>query len=528
MRRLPRARRRRLDRDASWRWIAGWDLVGGGEVLVPYDCVTLDTTFRRPPVFDVSSNGLASGNVLVEAIVHGVAEVIERDAEAAWRREGSDRRLVLDAIADPTCRGLIEAVVASGARIFVWDLTGDRHVAVIGCAIVEDPDEPAWRALGAYQGFGAHVVPEVAIARAVTEAAQTRIAYIAGGRDDLFRADYARSTDAEAVAALWQGAATPCDEPVDVAALPRIATRSLGGDLAALCAPYPQVIAVDLTLPGARRPGRQGDRAGARDRGRMARMKTIVFVGPTLPAAEVAAALPDARVLPPAAVGDVLRASRRARRIALVDGYFEHTAAVWHKEILVALERGVHVFGAASMGALRAAELAVFGMRGVGRIYAAFAAGRLVADDEVAVAHLPAEHGFRPVSDALVNIRFGLAAATWLAAGDAGRARIELARARFLHRERSWAQLDADARRAARLPRDGSSTGSPPGASRTRRRAMRARCCARSRPRRPCVGVASACGCPGRGRCGSCCAARGDADHVHGRMDVSVHASVAW
>ena len=84
-------------------------------------------------------------------------------------------------------------------------------------------------------------------------------------------------------------------------------------------------------------------------------------------------------------------------------------AAVWHKEILLALERGIEVWGAASMGALRAAELAPFGMRGVGAIYRAFARGALVADDEVAVAHLPAAQGYRAVSDALVNLRDGLA-----------------------------------------------------------------------------------------------------------------------
>jgi ribosomal protein S12 methylthiotransferase accessory factor len=249
VRRLARAGRGRLDRDATWRWVVGWDMVRGEEVLVPHDCVTLDTTFRRPPVFAVSSNGLASGNVLVEAIVHGVAEVIERDAEAAWRRAGTDRRVVLDAIADASYRELVDRVVATGARVFVWDLTDGRHVAVIGCAIVEDPDEPAWRALGVYQGFGAHVVPEVAIARAVTEAAQTRIAYIAGGRDDLFRADYARATDRELARELWERAAAPCDEPVDPGELPSAATGSLGGDLVALCEPFEQVIVVDLTLP---------------------------------------------------------------------------------------------------------------------------------------------------------------------------------------------------------------------------------------------------------------------------------------
>src|SRR6185503_3993378 len=105
---------------------------------------------------------------------------------------------------------------------------------------------------------------------------------------------------------------------------------------------------------------------------------------------------------------------RGVARIALIDGYFERMAAVWHKEILLALERGIAVWGAASMGALRAAELAPFGMVGVGTIYRAFARGDLVADDEVAVAHLPAEQGYRSISDALVNLRDGIARAPML------------------------------------------------------------------------------------------------------------------
>jgi hypothetical protein len=181
-------------------------------------------------------------------------------------------------------------------------------------------------------------------------------------------------------------------------------------------------------------------------------MTTLVFVGPTLSAAEVTARLPGARALPPVAVGDILRLARRgrARRIAIIDGAFEHMAAVWHKEILIALERGIAVWGAASMGALRAAELAPFGMRGVGAIYRDFAAGRLVADDEVAVAHLPAEYGYRATSEALVNLRYGIARAPMLSAR-ARAALVELARARF-YRERSWEALIRDAR-AAGIPR---------------------------------------------------------------------------
>jgi hypothetical protein len=175
---------------------------------------------------------------------------------------------------------------------------------------------------------------------------------------------------------------------------------------------------------------------------------TIIFVGPTLAADEVRARLPGAIIRPPAAVGDILDlvlARKRPARIALIDGYFERMAAVWHKELLLALERGIADYGAASMGALRAAELARFGMIGVGAIYRAFARGELVADDEVAVAHLPAAQGYRAVSDALVNLRFGLARAQIAPARY-----VELARARF-YRERSWARLVDDAR-AAGLP----------------------------------------------------------------------------
>ncbi len=257
IRRLPRPAGR-LDLGARRRWVEGWDLARGCAVLVPEQAVTLDTTFTTAPAFDISSNGLASGNVLVEAIVHGLCEVIERDAEAAWRRAGGDRRIVLDSITDPICRGLIDRITGAGARVFVWDLGCDL-IPVVGCAIMEDPNEPAWRALGFYQGFGAHLVPEVAVARALTEAAQTRVTYIAGGRDDFFPFDYARATDPELLAEIWERLAAPCDEPAMFDELPRITTGGLGEDLEVLvdrlrAAGNESVIAVELTHPQLRVP----------------------------------------------------------------------------------------------------------------------------------------------------------------------------------------------------------------------------------------------------------------------------------
>jgi hypothetical protein len=137
----------------------------------------------------------------------------------------------------------------------------------------------------------------------------------------------------------------------------------------------------------------------------------VVFLGPTMSHDEERSVL-AATYLPPAGYGDVLRAAlRRPRAIAIVDGVFERGPAIWHKEILFALSEGIHVFGAASMGALRAAELDRFGMRGIGEVYRAYVEGVLEDDDEVAVAHADAEHGFRALSDALVDVRATLDAA---------------------------------------------------------------------------------------------------------------------
>src|SRR5262249_25127305 len=119
--------------------------------------------------------------------------------------------------------------------------------------------------------------------------------------------------------------------------------------------------------------------------------EAIVFLGPSLRAADLRQ-LSSFDVRPPAAHGDVYRAVQdHPRTIGIVDGYFEGVPSVWHKEILYALSEGVHVYGAASMGALRAAELDGFGMQGVGRIYEGYRDGLFEDDGDVAVSHGPEE-----------------------------------------------------------------------------------------------------------------------------------------
>lgn len=155
-------------------------------------------------------------------------------------------------------------------------------------------------------------------------------------------------------------------------------------------------------LQGRRRPG-----------------KILVFAGPTLPPKpdeEWQALLGAVEILPPAQRGDVLSAlCREPSTLVILDGIYYTVPAVTHKEILYALSSGVRVIGAASMGALRSAEMEAFGMEGVGEVFRQFRDGVLEGDDEVAVLHADEEHGFRPLTLALVDVRSTVEA--WVQAG---------------------------------------------------------------------------------------------------------------
>jgi hypothetical protein len=171
-------------------------------------------------------------------------------------------------------------------------------------------------------------------------------------------------------------------------------------------------------------------------------MSVYVFTGPTISAHEACAEL-EASYLPPVSQGDVYRvACRRPQVIGIIDGYFESVPSVWHKEILWAMSKGTHVFGAASIGALRAAEVAPFGMEGVGGIFEAFRDGLLEDDDEVAIAHAPADFGYVPASEAMVNIRATLASAeTNQVIGPLTRVRLEQIAKRLYYPDRTYATL---------------------------------------------------------------------------------------
>lgn len=116
--------------------------------------------------------------------------------------------------------------------------------------------------------------------------------------------------------------------------------------------------------------------------------ETVVFLETSLTHREALKLFPEASYLPSIKKGDVLKAIKEGyKRIVIIDGNFSWIPSVWHKEILTALDYGLEVFGAASMGALRAAELNAFGMKGHGRIYEMYKNEEVDGDDEVAVAY---------------------------------------------------------------------------------------------------------------------------------------------
>lgn len=183
-------------------------------------------------------------------------------------------------------------------------------------------------------------------------------------------------------------------------------------------------------------------------------MRVTVFRGPSIGSREATTLLEEqglvADVRPPAAQGDVWDAAREgARVVVLVDGVYENVPAVWHKELLATLASGVRVLGAASMGALRAAECHPFGMLGYGEVYAQVRDGRILADADVAVAHRDEADDHRALTVAMVDVRATLVALVGAGLLTAGAASALGASAEALHfRQRSWPAIA----HAAELP----------------------------------------------------------------------------
>lgn len=193
---LPRVTAGRYDEHRTILWIEGHDLAAGEPAWVPFEMVHTNFTLPLPAgsgCFPMTSNGLSSGNHLLEAVSHGLCEVIERDATTLFQGTRAElrapRRVDLATVDDPRCRAVLDAFERAGIAVGAWDITTDVAVAAFHVAIVDREPHP-FRQMYTNVGVGCHPARSVALLRALTEAAQGRLVYVSGSRDDRDRAAY--------------------------------------------------------------------------------------------------------------------------------------------------------------------------------------------------------------------------------------------------------------------------------------------------------------------------------------------------
>ena len=187
---LPIRSNRDLNFESPIRWLETRSIVTGKSKWIPKELIDLDTTGIYDGFFVPSSNGLASGNSRTEALLHGLSEILERDQVSHWLvvenlSPGlSGRRLNLSfGLPEPVARA-ISMIRQAGLAVAVWHASVTIDVPCFVCAIADTSGNTLYPQHAT--GYGCHVSKEIALLRAITEAAQSRLTFISGTRDDLF------------------------------------------------------------------------------------------------------------------------------------------------------------------------------------------------------------------------------------------------------------------------------------------------------------------------------------------------------
>lgn len=196
--RLPRYEKSKFTPHSRIHWIEGSDLISKTRKWLPYELVHLD--FRLPEPcghghFVRTSNGLASGNTPEEAQVHGICEVIETDAFTLWELKSPEEKQLTkvrnDSVENLQCIELLDKIAKSETIVGIWNITSDVGIPAFLCRILSSSGVDSITRVPAL-GIGCHPLKEVALTRALTEAAQSRLTFISGTRDDLKKTDYDR------------------------------------------------------------------------------------------------------------------------------------------------------------------------------------------------------------------------------------------------------------------------------------------------------------------------------------------------
>lgn len=257
--RLPRVAGSSLHDGSRMLWLQGHEIFEGRPIWLPFEVVHADYTLPLPTcsgALVMSDSGVASGNDPLEATSHAICELVERDALTLFRfcspADQAARRLALASVDDEACRSVLELYERAGIQVAVWDVTSDLGIPAFFCTILER-DADHFRSLGPASGSGCHPSREIALLRALTEAAQARLTVIAGSRDDVGLATYRHGQDRAALTEAHQllargGEARRFNE------VPTHSADTLREDVAwelsrLRAASIQQVAVVDLTLP---------------------------------------------------------------------------------------------------------------------------------------------------------------------------------------------------------------------------------------------------------------------------------------
>jgi len=259
-------------------WVSGTSITGGGEVLVPSEAVF--HPYRRPnQLFKTNTNGLAAGNVVEEAVVHGLMEVVERDAWSLFEvNSGKARDIEYEGTGFGPIKDILGRLEAASVRVYLKDITSDIGITTVAAAI---DDEATRDAALLSLGVGTHLVPEIAALRALTEAVQSRLTTIHGTREDTFKAEFARRIGYDRMKRINKRWFTPSEGSVRIGELARYESCDFLDDIKHTVkklgdAGLDEVIAVDLTrretgvpvvrvvVPGLEVYAMDRDRAGER------------------------------------------------------------------------------------------------------------------------------------------------------------------------------------------------------------------------------------------------------------------------
>uniref|UniRef100_A0A7J3UZC4 YcaO-related McrA-glycine thioamidation protein n=1 Tax=Candidatus Methanosuratincola petrocarbonis (ex Vanwonterghem et al. 2016) TaxID=1867261 RepID=A0A7J3UZC4_9CREN len=240
---------RKYQHSEEIEWVEGYSLTQEVTILVPAEAV-FHPYSRHNQLFRTNTNGLAVGNALEEAIVHGLMEVIERDAWSlfeAGRLQG--RGLELSGCSSPMVRSMLEKLAKAGIGVYAKDITSDIGIPTVAVAIDDElTKDPALLSLG----VGTHLVAEIAALRALTEAVQSRLTTIHGTREDTVKAEFARRIGYERMKRINRRWFSPCPQMVSLEELRSFSGKDFLEDIRytldrLVSAGLREVIVVDLT-----------------------------------------------------------------------------------------------------------------------------------------------------------------------------------------------------------------------------------------------------------------------------------------